>query len=151
MDKEEIINRLKLYCIKNRSVIQHGIIKGVNPKTGAIILECNGGVYQYSLEKLEKTEFYFGENKNVIVDLEMQDCEDKIPKNLKEFMEVFESRDSEKIERLMNSLFKGYEMEEIITIMMQIMANIAAECIQKNINFSADILAQYDIYGKKIT
>ena len=56
VDKKEIINRLQLYCMNNKSVIQQGIIKGINPKTGTIILEKDGEINQCSLEMLEKNE-----------------------------------------------------------------------------------------------
>jgi hypothetical protein len=52
--KKEIINRLQLYCMNNKLVIQQEIIKGTNPKTGAIVLEKDGEINQCSLEMLEK-------------------------------------------------------------------------------------------------
>ncbi len=164
VDKKEIINRLQLYCMNNKSVIQQGTIKGINPKTGTIILEKDGEINQCSLEMLEKNEIKLLGNNAIFDDVQVKDksvnfdekfkmknCEVRSPQNLKELIDIFKSNNTEDMEKICDQLFRNYELDEIMNIMMEAMAKVAVECTINDIEFSTDILAQYDITGKKIT
>ena len=162
-----VINRLKEYCMKHQELMQSGIIKGINSNTNEIVLEKNGVQKNVSMDILENNKFDF-DKFEIIPDMieedeEVETIEEMIeepqetinvPKNMSEFKKAIENKDEKAIDKALeafaiNEKTGVIDINKAISIVTNNAINEAIDCIINNKDFDID-MSKYDIAGRKV-
>ena len=162
-----VINRLKEYCMKHQELMQSGIIKGINSNTNEIVLEKNGVQKNVSMDILENNKFDF-DKFEIIPDMieedeEVETIEEMIeepqetinvPKNMAEFKKAIENKDEKAVDKALetfaiNEKTGVIDINKAISIVTNNAINEAIDCIINNKDFDTD-MSKYDIAGRKV-
>lgn len=162
-----VINRLKEYCMKHQELMQSGIIKGINSNTNEIVLEKNGVQKNVSMDILENNKFDF-DKFEIIPDMieedeEVETIEEMIeepqetinvPKNMAEFEKAIENKDEKAVDKALetfaiNEKTGVIDINKAISIVTNNAINEAIDCIINNKDFDTD-MSKYDIAGRKV-
>ena len=161
-----VINRLKEYCMKHQELMQSGIIKGINSNTNEIVLEKNGVQKNVSMDILENNKFDF-DKFEIIPDMieedeEVETIEEMIeepqetinvPKNMAEYKNAVENKDEKAIDKALetfaiNEKTGVIDLNKALNIVISNAAKEAANCIINNKEFDTD-MSKYDVTGRK--
>ena len=161
-----VINKLKEYCMKHQELMQSGVIKGINSNTNEIVLEKNGVQKNVSMDILENNKFDF-DKFEIIPDMIEEDeavetIEEMIeepqetinvPKNMAEYKNAVENKDEKAIDKALetfaiNEKTGVIDLNKALNIVISNAAKEAANCIINNKEFDTD-MSKYDVTGRK--
>ena len=162
-----VINRLKEYCMKHQELMQSGVIKGINSNTNEIVLEKNGVQKNVSMDILENNKFDF-DKFEIIPDMieedeEVETIEEMIeepqetinvPKTMAELNEAIKNKDEKTVDKALetfaiNKKTGVIDINKAISIVTNNAINEAIDCIINNKDFDTD-MSKYDIAGRKV-
>lgn len=159
-----VINRLKEYCMKHQELMKSGVIKGINSNTNEIVLEKNGVQKNVSMDILENNKFDF-DKFEIIPDMieEVETIEEMIeepqetinvPKTMAELNEAIKNKDEKAIDKALetfaiNEKTGVIDINKAIGIVTNNAIKEAVDCITNDKEFDND-MSKYDIMGRKV-
>lgn len=162
-----IINRLKEYCMKHQDLMKSGVIKGINSNTNEIVLEKDGVQKNVSMDILEDNKFDF-DKFEIIPDMIEEDDEVEtldeiieepqetinVPKNMAEFKKAIENKDEKAIDKALetfaiNEKTGVIDINKAISIITNNILKETVDCTVNNRKFDKD-MSKYDITGRKV-
>lgn len=160
-----VINRLKEYCMKHQELMQSGVIKGINSNTNEIVLEKNGVQKNVSMDVLENNKFDFDKFEIIpdMIEEEVETIEEMIeepqetinvPKTMAELNEAIKNKDEKAIDKVLetfaiNEKTGVIDINKAISIVTNNAIKEAVDCITNNKEFDND-MSKYDIMGRKV-
>lgn len=161
-----VINRLKEYCMRHQELMQSGVIKGINSNTNEIVLEKNGVQKNVSMDILENNKFDFDKFEiipDMIEEDEVETIEEMIeepqetinvPKTIAELNEAIKNKDEKAIDKALetfaiNEKTGVIDINKAISIVTNNAIKEAVNCITNNKEFDND-MSKYDIMGRKV-
>lgn len=162
-----VINRLKEYCMRHQELMQSGVIKGINSNTNEIVLEKNGVQKNVSMDILENNKFDF-DKFEIIPDMieedeELETIEEMIeepqeninvPKTMAELNEAIKNKNEKAIDKALetfaiNEKTGVIDINKAISIITNNILKEAVDCTINNKEFDND-MTKYDITGRKV-
>lgn len=169
------IEKIQDFCKKNKDIVESGIIKGLDPVKGKVVLIKNGIKKEITIDELDQFDFDNFEmkkveekidsinNLDVLVDqkiveesiesLDETEINEKVPKNLAEMQQCIASKNEKLIDKALEEFAIDstgkININKAIKVVTDNSADNVIECVRDSKKLPTE-LSSYDITGKCI-